>query len=237
MNSLSYRLLSLPVLAIATHWVSLGEVRGASYLTGGHIDGPAFGYVSADGFEPHFHNEGGADGAIIDGVRVTSETEYEPDELVIVVPSTSTTTVGTTTYFWLPENESDADAAGAPFLGIGLEELDPADWSGGTVTLRILDIRGPGQFLLWQNDEFSNPITFLDTAQDINSFSREAGSHTHFNWGFTADGVYEIDFGIEGTHTQDGFVSGSGTYTFMIPEPSSCLLGMLGALALARRRR
>ena len=48
-------------------------VFAASQLTGGHIDGPAFGYDTADGFEPHFHNEGGPDGAIIDGVRQETE--------------------------------------------------------------------------------------------------------------------------------------------------------------------
>jgi hypothetical protein len=35
------------------------SANAASYLTGGHIDGPAFGYDSLTGFEPHYHNEGG----------------------------------------------------------------------------------------------------------------------------------------------------------------------------------
>jgi len=215
----------------------MGCAQAASILTGGHIDGPAFGYVSGEGFEAHFHNEGGDDGAIIDGLRITTENEYEADELVIAIPVTSTTTIGSTTYFWLPETEQDAADQGAPFLGIGLEELDPSDWVGGTLTLRILEIRGPGQLLLWQDDGFGGANIFFDTGNDVDSFTLAAGSHTHYNWGFTVNGTYEIDFGIEGTHDQDGVVSGQGTYTFVIPEPSSCLLGLLGALAVMRRRR
>jgi hypothetical protein len=60
-------------------------VFAASYITGGHIDIPAFGYDTIGGFEPHIHNEGGPDGAIIDGVRVEGESEYEPNELIVRV--------------------------------------------------------------------------------------------------------------------------------------------------------
>ena len=70
-------------------------------LTGGHMDAPAFGYVSfaeqaldntlTQGFEPHLHNEGGADGAIINGVRMTTDSEYEPGDVTIVVAELSTT--------------------------------------------------------------------------------------------------------------------------------------------------
>jgi hypothetical protein len=212
-------------------------VDAASLLTGGHIDGPAFGYDSEDGFEPHYHNEGGAEGAIIDGIRVTDETEYEPDELIVVVPVTSTVTVGPTTYFWLPEIESAAADNGAPFLGIGLEELTPEDWIGGTVTLSLLSFSGPGDFLLWQDDGIGGELIFLDTANNITSFTLAAGSHTHFNWGFTDSAFFELEFGISGTHVADGFQQGSSGYFFMVPEPSSVVLGAIGVLVLMRRRR
>ena len=222
-------------------------VHGASVVTGGHIDFPAFGYVSnadvtldpllTQGFEPHIHNEGGADGAIIDGVLVEDETEYEPDELILVGKNTSTITVDSTTYFWLPETEADATAQGVPFVGIGLEELMAGDWSGGTVSLSLESFSGPGEFLLWQDDGFGGANIFLDTANNITSFELAAGSHTHFNWGFTHEGVFDVEFGISGTHLVDGFQSGSATYTMVIPEPSAALLGALGALGLLRRRR
>jgi surface-anchored protein len=222
-------------------------VHAASLVTGGHIDFPAFGYVSnadviadptlTQGFEPHIHNEGGADGAIIDGVRVEDDTEFEPDELIVVGRKSSTIAVGSTTYYWLPETEAQAAAQGVPFVGIGLEELAVSDWVGGTVTLSLASFSGPGEFLLWQDDGFGGEIIFLDTANNITSFTLTAGSHTHYNWGFTNEGVFDLEFGISGTHVDDGFQSGSATYTIAIPEPSAALLGALGALGLLRRRR
>lgn len=226
---------------------SSATIHAASLVTGGHIDFPAFGYVSAadvaldntltQGFEPHIHNEGGADGAIIDGVRVTDDTEFEPDELILVGKKSSVITINSTAYFWLPETEQEAAAQGVPFVGIGLEELTVSDWNGGIVTISLQSINGPGEFLLWQDDGFGGATIFLDTANNITAFTLAAGSHSHFNWGFTEEGLFDLEFGISGNHVDDGFQSGSATYTFAIPEPSVALLGAIGALALLRRRR
>lgn len=165
------------------------------------------------------------------------ETEYEPDELILVGSETSTISVNSTTYFWLPETEQDAAAQGVPFVGIGLEELTAGDWVGGIVTITLLSFSGPGEFLLWQDDGFGGENIFLDTENNITSFTLAAGSHTHFNWGFTEEGLFDLEFGISGTHVTDDFQSGSATYTFAIPEPSATLLGALGAIALLRRKR
>jgi surface-anchored protein len=221
--------------------------QAASLVTGGHLDFPAFGYVSnadvtaeptlTQGFEPHIHNEGGPDGAIIDGVRVEDDTEFEPDELIVVGKKSSTITVDSTTYFWLPETETQAAAQGVPFVGIGLEELAVSDWVGGTVTISLASFSGPGELLLWQDDGFGGENIFLDTANNITSFTLTAGSHTHYNWGFTNEGVFDLEFGISGTHVDDGAQSGSATYTMAIPEPSGALLAMAGLLTTLRRRR
>ena len=222
-------------------------VFSASLLTGGHIDGPAFGYISeadatndpllTQGFEPHFHNEGGPDGAIIDGVRQETESEFEPGDLTVVVGLTSTTTLGGTSYYWLPETETAAATNNVPFLGIGLEELAAADWSGGIVTITLLNHFGPGEFRLWQDDGFGGAIDFIDTDGGAMSFNIAAGTHTHYNWGFTEIGTHGLEFQISGIHVVDGAQSGAATYTFAVPEPSTTLLGALGALALLRRRR
>lgn len=212
-------------------------VHAASLLSGGHIDGPAFGYDTLGGLEPHFHNEGGADGAIINGTRVTAGTEYEPDELIIFVRPTSTTSIGATTYYWLPETEAAAFANNVPFVGIGLEELNPGDWVGGTLTLSLLSVSGPGSFRLWQDDGFGGEVDFLNPAASINSFTLAAGSHTHYNWGFTELGDYALEFEISGTHQVDGVQSASATYFYAVPEPSSALLLLGGMLAGFRRRR
>lgn len=219
----------------------------ASFITGGHVDLPAFGYVSeadvliepslTQGFEPHIHNEGGSDGVIIEGVRVEAETEYEPDELVVFVNPSSTVMLGTTTYYWLPQSESAASANGVPFMGIGLEELESTDWLNGTVSITLSNLSGPGEFRLWQVDDFDNVTDFINTAENDMSFELAAGSHTHYNWGFTELGDYELEFQISGTHIADGEQTGAATFTYAVPEPSTALLGGLGLLALLRRRR
>ena len=233
---------------LLTSWALSVSLPAASLLTGGHMDGPAFGYVSVadvtddpsltQGFEPHFHNEGGADGAVINGNAVTTESEYDPSDLVIVVPQTSTITVASTNYYWLPETEQDATDKGAPFLGLGLEELVETDWEDGLLTISLNSINGPGNFRLWQDDGLGGVNIFLDSNDPSkSSFELLAGSHTHYNWGFTALGTYQLEFGISGTHVVDGLQSGSGTYTFLAPEPSTALLGALASIGLLRMRR
>lgn len=207
--------------------------QAASVLTGGHADAPGFGYVGG-AFEPHIHVSAGA---IIDGVAILSEAEFEPDELLIAVPASSTATIASTTYYLLPEGHEAAEDAGAPHIGFGLEELTDTDWVGGTVTITLLNFTGPGNFLLWQDDGVGGQNIFLDTANSDYSFTVAAGSHSHFNWGFTDNSMYDLEFQISGTHVTDGFQSASGTYTYMVPEPSSAILGLTGAALLFRRKR
>ena len=199
------------------------------------MDAPAFAYVSGEGLEPHLHNEGGPDGAIIDGVRQTGNSEYAPTEITLVVPQLSTTTLNAQSYYWLPEDETAAATNAAPFLGIGLEELDPTDWNGA-LTLSLSGITGPGNFMRWQ--EGFNPIIFLNSLDLNQSFELLPGSHTHFNWGFTAPGDYQLEFTISGLHNQDGAQAASASYNFhAVPEPSGALLAIFGALTLLRRKR
>lgn len=223
--SIGLLLAALPATAATTY-----------YVTGGHIDAPAFGYDSTDGFEPHIHNEGGPDGAIVNGMPVELNTEYEPGDVTIVVPQASTTTYNLVDYFFLPETST----AGVPYVGIGLEELNDLDWEGNvTVTLTKVVMPDGASFAMWTGGDASG--LFVLSSGDLGlGLSLEPGSHTHYNWGFTTEGIYALDFTISGTHVDSaiGFQTATGTFNFeVIPEPSSALLGALGALALLRRRR
>ncbi len=205
------------------------------------MDAPAFGYVSEDealsdpsltqGIEPHMHNEGGPDGSILNGVREETENEYEPDEVIISVPVTSTTGFGPATYYWLPETEMDAAAQNAPFLGFGLEELSIDEWMD--VSIILSGISGPGEVVLWQDG--MAPDVFFDSVGDSRAFN--AGSHTHLNWGFSELGLYALEFTFTGTHFEDGVQTGAATYFFVVPEPSTAALGVIGMLGLLGRRR
>ena len=224
-------LLALPILAL--------PAPAAFVITGGHVDVIAFEYDG--GFEAEIHNEGGAEGAIVNGTRVEVESHYEPDETTIVIANGSTTLFESNTYFWLPSDETDAANNGVPFVGIGMEGLAAADWNGNlTLTLTSVSFTGTGtgRFLLWTD----SPVEILHfDSTDLANFDSlivAPDTHTHYNWGFSDVGTYEITVGISGDHITDGIQTGSATYTFqVVPEPSTALLGALGAIALLRRRR
>lgn len=241
----SARLLCLlGLIGLASH------ATAASVVTGGHIDAPAFGYPPGEGFEPHIHNEGGADGAIIDGVRETNDVEFEPDELIFRVNFTSTTTVDTVDYYFLPEVQQTAEDNQVPWMGIGFEEIVAAvanneipGFVGDTFTISLQVNSAPtgAEFRMWQDDGFGGAIDFINTATnklsfDIDPFNGE--DHIHVNWGFTHEGVYDLEFGITGTPIGGSEESASGVYSFqVVPEPSAALLGALGGVLLLRRRR
>jgi surface-anchored protein len=155
-----------------------------------------------------------------------------------------TTNPGFTPSWSLPKSNSGpggAAALNAPFLGIGSEELDPGDWTGD-LSLTLTGMSGPGVFSLWQ-DGFS-PTFFMSTFDGVSgadTISFTAGGHDHFNYGFTQPGLYEVTFEVAGTHSVDGFKTGSATYSFhvvggYVPEPGSFGLLALGALVLRRLR-
>ncbi|MFM8221497.1 MAG: hypothetical protein ACKOJF_21505, partial [Planctomycetaceae bacterium] len=75
-------------------------------------------------------------GAVVDGVPLATDAQYEPSEISIQVASSIPMpegdialdlgiTPGTTVYFLDVVNVPDR-----PFLGFSTEELNPADWSG-----------------------------------------------------------------------------------------------------------
>ena len=211
----------------------------AATLTSGHVDFIGIGYVGGE-LEPHSHVEGG----VVDGIEEL-DAEYAPGELIVQVSTTTIRPAGAAfgpigvasgeSYFLAPQSE----IAGQPYVGIGLEELDPLEWSGPiTVTLTGATLPVGAVFSLWQD---GGPTFFMSTLGGISAsdaVSITAGDHVHYNWGFTEQGQYDLTFEIAGTHVGDGAKTATATYSFsVIPEPSSALLGAFGALALLRRRR
>ena len=117
-----------------------------------------------------------------------------------------------------------------------------------------------GQFSLWQTDLFGEPLRLWDTqdgdfANDI--FDLVVGGHDHATFGFTMPGVYQFELTATGQHLTDGFVMGSGIYTFLVgdataapqspaspdavPEPASLIsliiAAAVGVAAWCERRR
>lgn len=82
---------------------------------------------------------------------------------------------------------------GIVFLGVSAEH-NPAGIFTGALQLRLLDVRGPGDFFFWQSDLGSMSF-FLDSSDGFgpeDSFPQLVGGHSHGNWGFTTNGVYFV---------------------------------------------
>ncbi len=220
----------------------------AATLTAGHVDAIGIGYEGGE-IDPHSHAEAGA---IVDGLPLDSGTEYAPGELTILVTTNVLRDANSVwqpvgigagvSYWYLPQDAIEADTLGAPFTGIGAEELVPGDWVT-PITLTLTSFTSPvgANFSLWQVDSFDTPTFFMSTADGVSSadhYDITAGDHAHFGWGFTAPGEYDLTFGFSGEHAIDGVKTATASYRFsVIPEPSAALMGVFGMLLLARRRR
>lgn len=239
----------LAILAVVAAAVPLNSASAASIWTAGHGD-LGIGYEAGE-LEPHWHLGEEGEEVVVDGATISNDPdgfEYGPDELIATTSLSAIRSTGSQwdyigvsangTYYLFPQ-VADLNT---PWVGIGTEELDPADWTG-SLTLTLTGITGPagGKFSLYQTDSFGDPTFFMSTNDGVSgadAVSLAAGGHEHHNWTFTEQGSYDLTFDIAGTHAVDGAKTATATYTFsVIPEPSAALLGAFGALGLMRRRR
>lgn len=242
-SRIRYRLLqaAVAVMALGTS----AQAQSFVYSSGHGDIGLAY---DAGALELHGHLHAGA---LVDGVALGADEEYAPSGFTILVPDPSIARPAGATWdftgaasgsplWFLPQSQDSAK----PFLGIGSEELDPADWTG-SLSITLSSVSGPGQFSVWQNGTFGEPSVRMSTVNGISSTDRillNAGGHAHYNVGFTAPGLYEVTFIAAGVHAVDGPVSDTGTFVFAVqavPEPSEYALvaGIAGAAFAAWRRR
>lgn len=150
-----------------------------------------------------------------------------------------------------------------PYLGFGIYDLDIGDWAGNSITWTMTDMlftpHGTGvteqaHFSVWQTGE-EGPEVFMATSDGFSSGDQIVGHipyHDHFNWGFTEEGIYEVQMLASGTHLTDGYVETPFSLFFSVgdntpapsvngdpaavPEPATmALLGMsIGGMAVGR---
>ena len=113
------------------------------------------------------------------------------------------------------------------YLSLGTEELNPADFAT-TITWSLVGVTGtgggaaPGVFSVWDVDDFGGIVPLMSTASSgtsgiPNSLVVNAGGHYHYNYGFTAPGLYNVEFQANSTLSPalgGGPVSGSAVYSF-----------------------
>jgi surface-anchored protein len=237
-------------LALAALLAGAAQAQYPYIFTQGHFDIGISYEQDNGGWHLHVHDE--------EGMR-----ELEPEEVLFYASADARTTMPNDPRFgfigvnpgddvWiLPQIENPL----LPFLGVGSEEM-PGDFfdeyfesdprvnaSGRFITLELVALRGPGQFSVWTTDAFGDPTAWMTTSDGIGKpdkiFTIEGG-HAHYNWGFTATGIYEMD--VRATAFKDGQLLASDvvTYNFgveAVPEPATLGALGLGLAALAVRRR
>lgn len=186
--------------------------------------------LSASGYELDLH---------LHSTEVTPS-EFAADEGLLPVVAAAKTTrpagsqfdfigVSAGSPIWLlPKNQDPA----VLFLSIGTEELTPADFSSSFLW-SLVAVTGsgggpaPGSFSVWNVDNFGTVVPLMSTASGAstpNAFSVTAGTHTHFNYGFTAPGLYNIEFTASATLSPalgGGPVNGTATYSFGVFDTGS----------------
>jgi surface-anchored protein len=151
---------------------------------------------------------------------------------------------------WLGLNTESTSAS-------SLQSWDPlhaAVGAGKWMELRLLDVAYYGEgtsnhLSLWINGSFGTPNVWMDTYDGISTTGEDdvyymaPGGHSHMNWAFTSEGIYDVTFQAR-TFLADGTESTSDAFTVrfgvnateVVPEPGRSLLLVVGLSAMIIRR-
>jgi surface-anchored protein len=155
---------------------------------------------------------------------------YQTNETVLVVAEAAKISLPSGTPFgpeaaplWvLPQSQNPA----LLYLGLSAEGIAPGAFTGN-LTFRLLGLDGPGQFYLWQASQFGGfdiQMNSADGISEADSHAQIIGSHEHFNFGFSTNGIYHLTFQASGrlAGQTTNLVSPEATFTFrVLPLPSN----------------
>ena len=226
-----------------TPWMLLGLLlalscydvaRATTTISSGHTDI----------FEAEYEQVGTNAPTIHLGVH-TDTGHYEPADVLLEVGNAAyrssdgfsadiTTLLGANAWI-LP-----VDLEQAANLGLIEAGVAKAGFPAGSVTFTMVGAgpANPGNFALFTA---GSSIRLSATGSELGTsgFSITTG-HIHYNWGFSAPGIYTFD--MKASYTDSSFValeSATETYTFnVIPEPSCSallLIGLVGWVAARKR--
>ncbi len=175
-----------------------------------------------------------SDGATIGG-QDRSDEVFDAEDVQILVPdSTQITTQGTSDFFDIPESLGlvqgtpywnlfeglfESNAAEAPYLGLAAESVDLGVLQGDMLRFSLTGVDGPGSFTLWSDGSGVVWDSFDGLTDDsFAAFPVGPGAHTHYNFAFSAPGVYQLELTAEANLVGGGSVSGSGVATFLVSD-------------------
>ncbi len=102
----------------------------------------------------------------------------------------------------------------------------------GSISLRLISVTGSGpeaggQVAIWKTETFGSAVFSFDTTDGITAADEiptiPVTSHTHYNWGFTKPGIYELEVEAVGKLMPaygSTLTRGRGVIRFSVPFPS-----------------
>ena len=161
---------------------------------------------------------------------------YHANEVVLVVPEAARLSLPPGTPFgeegdpiWALPQSQDRNLL---YLGFSAEGVSAGAFSG-PLNIRLKSVDGPGHFFAWQAAEFGNLNIKMNSRDGIGEDDRTtpiAGSHEHFNFGFSAPGVYQVAFQVEGRlpGSATNALSEISSFTFhVLPLPEELRLRVI----------
>ncbi|MBA2947620.1 choice-of-anchor M domain-containing protein [Streptomyces himalayensis] len=148
---------------------------------------------------------------------------YEPGEIVMHVRPAAKRKIpegyeflGTPgdAVWWLPLQQN----AGIVWPGWNTTEYAKADLDG-RVSFRLDSVQGPGNFAMFYNDAMGVPVVSLNSGDGLpDTHTLGGGTHSHFDWVFSAEGVYRTTFTVSATLADGTKVSDTETIAWVVGD-------------------
>lgn len=241
---------------VAVCWFTCTVRAQTNIFTQGHFDAPSVGY-SGGVFTMEIHDH-------------DNDLDYSPaNSLLVAVPESIVNRPAGSQWDFLGVSAGQplwvlpsTQVPGILYIGAAAEDVPASTvtpWSPGDpripggnfpwVRLNVVAVRGPGRFSVYTTDTFGNPIVWASRSSGGNhvpsglpsSLFLLEGSHLHFNWAFSAEGEYEVDWQVVSAVGGQPVTSDVETFFYRaaaVPEPSALALAGLssvGLLAAGRR--
>jgi surface-anchored protein len=147
--------------------------------------------------------------------------DYRSNEVIFAVKEQGRLTLPAGTPFgdagqpmWILPQTQDPNLL---FLGVNSERV-PLDTFNGPLSIRLVRFSGPGYFMMWQATgpgQFTVRVDSRDGLDASDALMPLIGSHEHFNWGFSATGVYCTTWQVSGQRAGETTNIASAETTFV----------------------
>ncbi|WP_411148062.1 choice-of-anchor M domain-containing protein [Streptomyces sp. A30] len=185
--------------APAAHVIAEGHVDMAARPTGGDLE-----FQLKEGTE--LNHEWYEPGEVVMHVRPAAKRKIPDGYTFLGTPGDAV--------WWLPLQQN----AGIVWPGWNTTEYAKADLDG-RVAFRLDSVQGPGNIAMFHNDAMGVPVVSLNSGDGLpDAHTLGAGTHSHFDWVFSAEGVYRTTFTVSATLADGTKVSDTETIAWVVGD-------------------